>query len=87
MEHEQTIRSAAEERRRLCVRFRSPEGRVYEREMEPYGIRGGNLVAFSYYRDEFREVPLADILSLTDTGRRFDPRPHARMSGLDSLEG
>jgi predicted DNA-binding transcriptional regulator YafY len=86
MEMEQAIRSATEECRRLRVRFRSPEGRVYEREMEPYGIRDGNLVAFSYYRDEFRELPLADILALTDTGKRFVPRQHARMRGSVPLE-
>ncbi len=86
MEMEQAIQSATEECRRLRVRFRSPEGRVYEREMEPYGIREGNLVAFSYYRDEFRELPLTSILSLTDTGKRFAPRAHARMRNCVPLE-
>jgi hypothetical protein len=42
--------------------------------MEPYSIRDGKLVAYSLYRDEFRTLPISDIIGVDVTPRTFVPR-------------
>lgn len=68
------LREAARQRRRVMIHMRESSGRDYEREMEPYAIRDGYLYAFSYFRDEFRSVPIADIAEVEITSREFEPR-------------
>jgi predicted DNA-binding transcriptional regulator YafY len=71
---ERILREAARERRRVIVNFEYAPGKHYDRELEPYAIREGELVAFSYLRDEFRTLPLADIRRVEVTPRSFEPR-------------
>ena len=71
---EGTIRAAARENRRVMVRFETDPGQVAEREFEPYAIEDARLIAYSYLRDEFRELPLADIRGVEITPRTFAPR-------------
>lgn len=72
---ETALREAARQRRRVLIQFgEDTPGREYEREMEPYAIRDGALYAFSYFRDEFRTVPLADIRGVEVTPRSFEAR-------------
>jgi predicted DNA-binding transcriptional regulator YafY len=60
------------------IRFSYPgasEGEVeYEREMEPYKIEGGHLVAYSYYRGAFRTVELDRIINVQLRPESFAPR-------------
>ncbi len=71
---EDVLRHAARQHRRVMISFRGSSGREYEREMEPYAIKDGELIAYSYFRDEFRTVRLADIASVEITPREFTPR-------------
>lgn len=71
---EDVIRDAGRQHRRVRVRFQDSPGNVYDREYEPYAIENGALVAFSYMRDEFRTLPLRDILEVEVTSRTFVPR-------------
>lgn len=72
---EAVLREAARQRRRVLIQFGTDDAeREYEREMEPYAIRDGALYAFSYFRDEFRTVPLADIRGVEVTPRSFEAR-------------
>lgn len=71
---ERVIREAGREQRRVLVRVESTPGNRYERELEPYAIKDGELVAFSYLRDEFRTVPMKEIYSAELTPRSFTPR-------------
>lgn len=71
---ERLIREAGREQRRVLVRFESSPGTVYERELEPYAIRDGELYAFSYLRNEFRTLPMTDIRNVELTPRNFTPR-------------
>ncbi|MGH7664282.1 MAG: WYL domain-containing protein [Gemmatimonadaceae bacterium] len=71
---EDILRDAGRQLRRVLIQFHSSSGREYEREMEPYAIRDGELVAFSYLRDEFRTVKLGEITGVEITPRSFTPR-------------
>ena len=71
---ETTLREAGREQRRVLVQFESTPGTVYERELEPYAIRDGELYAFSYLRNEFRTLRMADIRRVEVTPRSFTPR-------------
>ena len=71
---EDTIRTAARENRRVLIQFENVPGELAEREYEPYSIANDTLYAFSYLRDEFRELPLADIRRVEITSRSFVPR-------------
>jgi hypothetical protein len=71
---EGAIRAAAREHRRVMVRLEIDPGHVAERELEPYAIEESTLVAYSYLRDEFRRVPMADIRGVEITPRTFAPR-------------
>jgi predicted DNA-binding transcriptional regulator YafY len=72
---EAVLRDAARQRRRVLIQFGSDVAdREYEREMEPYAIRDGLLYAFSYFRDEFRTVPLTEIRGVEMTPRSFEAR-------------
>ena len=71
---ETAIRTAAEQCRRVIVRYRSSSGTEYEREMEPYALSDSYLFGFEYFNSEFRKVPLSSILSLEITPRHFEPR-------------
>ena len=71
---EQLIREAGREQRRVLVKFESTPGTVYEREFEPYAIENGELVAFSYLRNEFRTLRMDDIRRVELTPRSFTPR-------------
>lgn len=73
-EFENALREAGREQRRVLVEFESTPGTVYERELEPYAIRDGELVAFSYLRNEFRTLRLADVRRVEVTPRSFVPR-------------
>jgi len=73
-EIEATIRAAAEQCRRLIVRYQGASGGQYERELEPYVLGDTELVAFEYFEDRFRSYPLARILSAELTPRTFQPR-------------
>ena len=71
---ETAIRTAAEQCRRVIVRYRSSSGTEYEREMEPYALSESELFGFEYFNSEFRKVPLSSILALEITPRHFEPR-------------
>ena len=71
---ETAIRTAAEQCRRVIVRYRSSTGTEYEREMEPYALSESELFGFEYFNSEFRKVPLSSILQLEITPRHFEPR-------------
>lgn len=73
-DHEHLIREAGREQRRVLVRFESSPGMQYERELEPYAIREGELLAFSYLRNEFRTLRMNDIRRVELTPRSFQPR-------------
>lgn len=68
------IRDAGRQNRKVRIQFRDAPTLEYDREMEPYAIRDGQLVAYSLYRDEFRTLPLADITGVDVTPRTFVPR-------------
>lgn len=71
---EQILREAGRERRRVLVNFEYAPGKTYDRELEPYAIRDGELIAFSYLRNEFRTLRLSDIRRVEITPRSFEPR-------------
>jgi hypothetical protein len=71
---EAIIREAGREQRRVLVEIETEPGMRYERELEPYAIADGELVAFSYLRNEFRTVALADVRGVQVTPRSFTPR-------------
>jgi len=71
---EAAIRTAAEQCRRVIVRYRSSSGVECEREMEPYALSESELFGFEYFNSEFRKVPLSSILALEITPRHFEPR-------------
>lgn len=71
---EEIIRDAGRQHRRVRVRFQDSPGVIYDREYEPYAIEDDKLVAFSYFRDEFRTLPLRAILEVEVTPRTFTPR-------------
>jgi predicted DNA-binding transcriptional regulator YafY len=72
--HEELLRAAGRDNRRVMIRFENTPGQEVEREMEPYRIEDDVLHAFSYYRNEFRTLPLADIRGVQVTARTFTPR-------------
>ena len=71
---ETIIREAGREQRRVLVEIESTPGTRYERELEPYAIADGELLAYSYLRDEFRTVRMADVRGVQVTPRSFTPR-------------
>ncbi|HEU4630584.1 MAG TPA: WYL domain-containing protein [Gemmatimonadaceae bacterium] len=72
---EDIIREAGREQRRVLIQFEcTPGGRCYERELEPYAIQDGRLIAFSYLRNEFRTLALDEIRRVEVTPRSFQPR-------------
>ncbi len=72
---EQLLREAGRQRRSVKIRLELESGTETEREMEPYAItEDGVLIAFSYFRDEFRTVPLKEILGVRVTDKTFSPR-------------
>ena len=73
-EFEHKIREAGREQRRVLVQFECGPGQHYERELEPYAIRDGNLYAFSYLRNEFRNLRMDEIRRVELTPRNFTPR-------------
>ena len=76
-----TIRTAAEERRRVIVRFRSSTGIEYEREMEPYTLGETDLMGYDYLINGFRTLALRRIESAELTDRHFEPRQAIDMGG------
>lgn len=71
------LREAAQTRRlvRATCRYHGERGiTTYRRLWEPYGIREGHLLVFSFFRDEFRRVPLRSIVDVVVTGETFRPR-------------
>lgn len=72
----ETLMHAARNSQRVVVRFEGTgvPGSEYERELEPYGVKDGELIAFSYFLDEFRTVPLQSIRNVQVTDRTFSPR-------------
>lgn len=71
---ESIIRDAGRQHRKVRIQFKGTPSTEYDREMEPYAIRNGELVAYSLYRDEFRTLPMADIVGVDVTPRTFEPR-------------
>ncbi len=71
---ENLIREAGREQRRVLIKFDCGPDTVYERELEPYAIRDGELYAFSYLRNEFRTLRMNDIRRVELTPRSFQPR-------------
>lgn len=72
---ENALREAARQRRRVLIQFGADaQNSDYEREMEPYAIQNGELYAYSYFRHEFRTVPLASIRGVEVTPRSFEAR-------------
>lgn len=74
---ESVLRKAGRERRRVraTYRFHGESGvREVERHWEPYAIRDGHAVVFSYFRNEFRTVPLKHIVNVEIHEREFEPR-------------
>jgi hypothetical protein len=74
---ESTLREAGRQRRkvRARVRFAAERGETeYERSYEPYAIADGEVTVFSLFRNEFRTIPLADILQVEITDGEFRPR-------------
>lgn len=76
-EVESTLREAARQRRkvRARIRFAAERGETeYERSYEPYAIEDGAVVVFSLFRNEFRTIPLVDILGVEMIDGEFRPR-------------
>ncbi|HEU4643712.1 MAG TPA: WYL domain-containing protein [Gemmatimonadaceae bacterium] len=74
---EQLLRQAGRERRcvRATYRYHGEHGPVhYWRLWEPYAIENGHAVVFSYFRDEFRTVPLESIVHVRLHDEQFRPR-------------
>jgi predicted DNA-binding transcriptional regulator YafY len=74
---EDLLRQAGRERRRVraTYRFLGESGdTVRERNWEPYAIRDGHAVVFSYFRNEFRSVPLKHIVDVEIHDVQFEPR-------------
>jgi predicted DNA-binding transcriptional regulator YafY len=71
---EDIIRDAGRNKKKVRIQFRNAPTIEYDREMEPYAIRDGQLVCYSLYRDEFRTLPIADITGVDITPRTFVPR-------------
>jgi predicted DNA-binding transcriptional regulator YafY len=71
------LREAARQRRRVRVTYHyQGADRVWEaeRHWEPYGVEGDTAIVFSYFRDEFRRVPLHEIKHVEITDETFEPR-------------
>ncbi len=74
---EELLRQAGRERRRVraTYRFHGESGVTeHERHWEPYAIRDGHAVVFSYLRNEFRSVPLKQIVDVEIHDVVFEPR-------------
>ncbi len=74
---EALLRKAGRQRRRVraTYRFHGESGITqHERQWEPYAIRDGHAVVFSYFRNEFRRVPLKLIVNVEIREREFEPR-------------
>ena len=74
---EDLLRQAGRERRRVraTYRFHGESGITeHERHWEPYAIRDGHAVVFSYFRNEFRSVPLKHIVDVEIHDLEFEPR-------------
>lgn len=71
---EDTLREAGRTLRRVLVKLETTPGETYEREFEPYAIENGDLIVFSYLRNEYRTVSLGDIRGVEITPRSFTPR-------------
>lgn len=74
---ESTLREAGRQHRKVRARIRfSAEGgeTQYERSYEPYAIEHNAVVVFSLFRNEFRTIPLADIMRVEMTDGEFRPR-------------
>ncbi|MDE3216102.1 MAG: hypothetical protein KGO03_06875 [Gemmatimonadota bacterium] len=74
---EDLLRQAGRECRRVraTYRFHGESGVTeHERHWEPYAIRDGHAVVFSYLRNEFRSVPLKHIVNIEIRDAVFEPR-------------
>jgi hypothetical protein len=74
---EDLFRQAGRERRRVraTFRFHGEAGmKEVERHWEPYAIRDGHAFVFSYFRNEFRTIPLKHIVNIEIHEREFEPR-------------
>jgi len=74
---EDLLRKAGRARRRVraTFRFHGESGmKEVERYWEPYAIRDGHAVVFSYFRNEFRTIPLKHIVTVEIHEREFEPR-------------
>lgn len=78
MDWSDVLRDAGRQNRRVRIRFSYPGASEpdveYEREMEPYKIEDGQLVAYSYYRGAFRTLPMDRILDVQLRPESFEPR-------------
>ena len=74
---EDLLRKAGRARRRVRATFlfHGDSGmKEVERHWEPYAIRDGHAFVFSYFRNEFRSVPLKHIMNIEIHDREFEPR-------------
>lgn len=74
---EELLRKAGRECRRVTATYRfHGEAGVAEcqRLWEPYAIRDGVALVFSYLKNEFRTIPLRQIVDVEIRDRRFVPR-------------
>ncbi|MDE3126592.1 MAG: hypothetical protein KGL38_01230 [Gemmatimonadota bacterium] len=79
---EDLLRQAGRECRRVraTYRFHGESGVTeHERHWEPYAIRDGHAVVFSYLRNEFRSVPLKHIVNIEIHDAVFEPRQPIEM--------
>jgi predicted DNA-binding transcriptional regulator YafY len=80
---EATLRTAAEQCRRVVVRYEGGSGSEYERELEPYVVGSSELVAFEYLENCYRSYPLSRILAAEVTPRSFMPRRPIEVGATD----
>ena len=71
------LRDAARQCRRVVLRIRVPGpagGQALVREVEPYALRNGRLLAYSYFSSEYRTVPVRCIEAVEPRPETFVPR-------------
>jgi hypothetical protein len=74
---EELLRTAGRQHRRVraTYQYEGEHGvQQCERYWEPYAVRDGAAVVYSYFRDEFRTVPLAHIVDVEICAQEFKPR-------------
>jgi len=68
------IREAALSQKTIILEYRDADGKVTQREAEPYEINDKGLYAFALNRDAIRLFKIDNIISVRNTGHPFIPR-------------